>query len=69
MNPLYNQFNGNNQPSIAQLAERVKQIQKSFSGDPRQAVQQMLNSGRLSQSQFNEYAKMASQIAKTLNIH
>lgn len=67
MNPLYNQY-GNNQPSLAQLAERVKQLQKSFSGNPRDEVQKLLNSGRLSQSQFNQYAQMASQIAKTLNI-
>lgn len=67
MNPLYNQF-GNNQPSIAQLAERVKQFQKTFSGNPRDEVQKMLNSGRLSQSQFNRYAQMASQIVKTLNL-
>lgn len=68
MNPLYNQFN-NTQPSLNQLAERVKQIQRTFSGDPRQEVQKMLNSGRLTQAQYNKYAQMATQIARTLNIH
>lgn len=67
MNPLYNQF-GNTKPSIAQLAERVKAFQRSFSGNPRDEVQKMLNSGQLSQAQFNRYAQMASQIVKTLNI-
>jgi hypothetical protein len=35
---------------------------KSRGGDPNQMIQQMLNSGRVSQSQYNDAVRMAQQI-------
>ena len=58
-NPLFNQLNpvsGN--PMLKQLL----QFKKSFSGDPQQMIQGMLNSGRISQAQLNQYAQQANQI-------
>ena len=68
MNPLYNQYKSGNQPNFQQLAQRVEQLKRTFTGNPRDEVQKMLNSGRLTQAQFNQYAQMATQIARTLNI-
>ena len=65
MNPLYNQF-GNN--PLSQFANQLEQFRKTFTGDPRAEVQKMLNSGKLSQAQYNRYAQMATQIQKALNI-
>jgi len=60
MNPLYNQLQGNMpmNPMINQFME----FRKNFTGDPQQMVQQMLNSGRLSQAQFNQYAQQANAL-------
>ena len=48
--------------------EFMKQLNqlKSKGGDPNQMIQQMLNSGRISQSQYNEAARMAQQIQQML---
>lgn len=35
---------------------------KSKGGDPNQMIQQMLNSGRVSQAQYDQAVKMAQQI-------
>lgn len=35
---------------------------KSKGGDPNQMIQQMLNSGRVTQAQYDEAVKMAQQI-------
>lgn len=63
-NPLYNQLNnmqGNN-PMI----QRLKQFKNSFSGNPQQMIQGMLNSGRISQTQLNQYAQQANEIYKQM---
>jgi len=63
-NPLYNQLNGTNfnNPMLSRLLE----FKKTFSGDPKQMVQSMLNSGKISQAQLNQYAQQADQIYKML---
>ena len=63
-NNLYRQFNGTamNNPML----DRLKQFKQTFSGDPKQMVQSMLNSGRISQAQLNQYAQQADQIYKML---
>jgi vancomycin permeability regulator SanA len=37
-----------------------------FQGDPRQQVQQLLNSGKVSQSQYNNAVQMANQLQRML---
>ena len=60
-NPLYNQLNGGgNNPML----QKLQDFKKNFNGDPQQAVQNMINSGRISQAQVNRYAQMANQIYK-----
>ena len=63
-NNIYNQLNGNqsNNPMI----ERIKQFRNGFSGDPKQIIQNMVNTGRISQSQLNLYAQQADQIYKMM---
>lgn len=61
MNPLFNQFN---QPS--QWIQKFQQFQRTFQGDPRQQVQQLLNSGKVTQQQYNQAVKMAQQFQKML---
>ena len=63
-NPLYNQLGGTNQ--FNPMFSRIKQFKDTFSGDPKQMVQNMVNSGRISQAQLNQYAQQADQIYKML---
>lgn len=60
-NPLYQQMNPMNG-----LLQRFQQFQQTFRGDPRQQVQQLLNSGRVSQDQYNRAVQMAQQLQKML---
>ena len=60
-NPLYNSLNGNNNNGFAQLVTRFNQFKNSFSGDPKAEVQRLLNSGQMTQAQFNQLHAMANQ--------
>lgn len=65
MNPLYNELNtqpGNN------LLQRFQQFRQQFRGDPRQQVQNLLNSGKISQDQYNNAVRMAQQFQKMFGI-
>lgn len=57
-NPLFNQLS--NQPTN-NLLTRFQQFKRQFNGDPQQKVQELLNSGKMSQTQFNQLAQMAQQ--------
>ena len=48
MNPLYQELNGNNN----NILQRFNDFKKTISGDPKEQIQQMLNSGRITQQQF-----------------
>lgn len=43
------------------IVQRFQQFQRMFKGDPRQQVQQLLNSGRVSQQQYNNAVQLAQQ--------
>ena len=55
-----------NMNTMGGLMQRFQQFQQMFKGDPRQQVQQLLNSGRVSQSQYNQAVQMAQQLQQML---
>ena len=57
--PSYLSFGNNNNPM--ELLSKFNQFKKNFQGDPQQAVMNMLSSGQMSQSQFNQLQEMAKQ--------
>lgn len=61
-NPLFNMMQPQNN-----LLQRFRQFQQMFRGDPRQQVQQMLNSGKVSQEQYNRAVQMANQFRQMLS--
>lgn len=61
MNPLYQQMNNNNN-----ILQRFQQFKQSFTGNPQQQVQQLLNSGKVSQAQYNQAVQMAQQFQQFL---
>ena len=60
MNPLFNQFN--NDPTQA-IIKQAQDFKNNFQGDPRQEVQNLLNSGQMSQAQNNQLMPMAQKLA------
>ena len=62
MNPLY----GMMQPQNNNLLQRFQQFQRMFRGDPRQQVQNLLNSGKVSQAQYNQAVQMAQQLQRMI---
>jgi hypothetical protein len=62
-NNLFNQFGRQNNP-FEQLAQQAREFQKQFNGNPRQEVERLLQSGQMSQSQFNQYSQIAQQVAQ-----
>lgn len=51
---------------LQNVISRFQQFRKMFSGNPQQQVQQILNSGRISQQQYNQAVQMANQLQKLL---
>jgi len=66
MNPLFQQM----RPMMPQnnVMQRFMQFRQQFQGDPRQQVQQLLNSGKISQQQYNQAVQMANQFRQMLNM-
>ena len=51
-------------PNIQNLLSQFQQFRNSFRGDPKQQIQQMLNSGQISQDQYNQAVQMANELRK-----
>ena len=64
-NPLYNSMRKQNNP-FEQLAQQAREFKKQFSGNPRQEVERLLQSGQMSQQQFNQYSQIAQQVAQMM---
>lgn len=60
-NPLYQQYNSSN-PQANNFIQRFNQFRQSFNGNPQQMVQQLMNSGRISQERYNQAVQMANQL-------
>ena len=49
-----------------QMLQQFNQFRQNFKGDPRAQIQQMLNSGRISQQQYDNAVRMANQFQRML---
>lgn len=66
-NPLFQQMGGQTPTNpMTAMMQRFQQFQQTFKGDPRQQVQQLLNSGRVSQEQYNNAVQMAQQLQRMM---
>lgn len=61
MNPLYNAMVNSSQNNIF---TQFQEFRKNFKGDPKQQVQKLLNSGKISQDQYNRAVQMANQFSQ-----
>lgn len=67
-NPLFNMLGGMPQlpGNMQNILSRLQQFRQGFTGDPKQQVQQLLNSGRMTQNQYNQISQLATQIQQML---
>ena len=45
-----------------QIMQEAQKLKNTFKGNPREEVQRLLNSGELSQADFNRYSQIAQQV-------
>lgn len=64
-NPLFGMMN---QAPMNPMMQKLQQFSQMFRGDPRQQVEQMLRSGKVSQAQYNKAVQMAQQMAQMLGM-
>lgn len=64
-NPLYNNF-GNQSNPMADIIRQAKDFKKQFNGNPRQEVERLLQSGRMSQADFNRFSQIAQQVVQAM---
>ena len=60
-NPLFNQFGGQQVNPMQQLVEDARKLKQTMQ-NPRAEVERLLQSGQMSQSQFNQFSQIAQQI-------
>ena len=71
-NPLFNMFGGGNikMPGpfndINNVINQYNQFRNTFQGNPQQRVQELMNSGQMTQSQFNQLSQMAQVFRRLL---
>ena len=67
-NPVYSAMGGTPGPfgNFQAVMQQFNQFRANFKGDPKQAVMQMVNSGRISQSQLNAAQQMARQFQQMM---
>lgn len=66
---IYNMF-GNQQTgnSILNMINQFNQFKQNFNGDAQQEVQRLLNSGQMTQQQFNKLSQTATQFQRLMNM-
>lgn len=70
-NPLFNLTNpqiqnGGPFGNLPNLLSSFNQFKSTFNGDPRQKVQELLNTGQMSPEQFNQLKQMAAEFQNLL---
>ena len=63
-NPLFGQFGG--QMPAHPLMQKFQQFQQMFKGNAGQQIQQLMNTGKINQGQYNQAVQMAQQFQRML---
>lgn len=64
-NPLYDQMAS--QVPQSNMMEQIQKLKQTYK-DPNQVIQQMLNSGRISQAQYNAAVQKAQGIMRMMGL-
>ena len=60
-NPLYRALGGQQMNPMAQLVADARKLRQTMQ-NPRAEVERLMQTGQMSQAQFNQYAQIAQQI-------
>lgn len=52
--------------NFQQMMQQFNQFRQSFQGNPQEQIQQLMNSGKISQDQYNNAYQMATQFQKMM---
>ena len=64
-NPLYNAMGIQSNP-MTDLIRQAKQFKNQFNGNPRQEVERLLQTGQMSQQDFNRLSQIAQQVVQAM---
>lgn len=53
--------------NMSNLMQQFQQFKQSFKGDPKQQVQELLNSGKMTQDQLQQCEQIARQLQNVLH--
>ena len=59
--PLFNALNGQQNNPMSQLVTEARRLKQTMQ-NPRAEVERLLQSGQMSQQQFNQFSQIAQQI-------
>ena len=63
-NPLF-ELMGNQNP-MARMLKQLEDFKRTFSGDPKQQVEQLVASGRVSKEQYDKAVGIANQLQQLI---
>ena len=66
MTPLYNMMNQNN--PYNNFMKQFNEFKKTINGNPQEQIQQLMNSGRITQAQYNAAVQKANMIKNMFGI-
>ena len=66
MGSIYNDFKPNQTSRIDNFINQFNQFRSAFTGNPEQRVKQLLQTGQMTQEQFNQLAETANQLSKLI---
>lgn len=67
-NPLFDMFGNSQFGNMAGLVQQFQQFKNTFRGDPQLQIQQLLNSGKISQQQYDQAVQQAKAFQKMLGM-
>lgn len=59
-NPIFDAMRGDS--GMNPIMQKVQQLKSQMGGDPNQHIQNLLNSGRITQAQYNQAVKRAQEL-------
>lgn len=68
MNPLYQMMGNSNLGNMSGLVQQFLKFRQSFQGNPQQQVQELLNSGKITQQQYDQAVQQAKALQQMLNL-
>ena len=66
MGSIYNDFKPNQTNNMSNFISQFNQFRSAFTGNPEQRVKQLLQTGQMTQEQFNQFAETANQLCSLL---